>query len=146
MRVKSMTVVAALCLIVPNAFATGLCDLLTPAEASAILGTATKPGKLMGAAACMFSVTSQEDMSVSVMDGLGNITASYFEQASAKAANRTAISGLGEKAYYQVSDGNHGIVSILTNNRIVMLEARGGKKEGLQEALVSAAKKVMSRL
>jgi hypothetical protein len=145
MRFRSLTVVAALCLIVPSAFATGLCDLLTPAEAAAILGTATKPGKLMGATACVFSVTSQEDMSVSVLDGLGSMAASYFEQASTKAANRTSIAGLGEKAYYQVSDGNHGTISILTNNTIVMLEARGGKKEGLQEALVNAAKRVLSR-
>ncbi|MGO9634488.1 MAG: hypothetical protein ACLPX1_11410, partial [Steroidobacteraceae bacterium] len=63
-----------------------------------------------------------------------------------KTSNRTSISGLGEKAYYQVSDGNHGIISILTKDAIVMLEARGGTKEGLQEALLSAAKKVMSRL
>jgi hypothetical protein len=27
-----------------------------------------------------------------------------------------------------------------------MLEARGGKKEGLQDALVNAAKKVLSRM
>jgi len=146
MRFTSMTVGAALCLIVPNAFATGLCDLLTPAEASAILGAAAKPGKLMGPTACVFAVTSREDMSVSVLDGLGNLAASSFEQATAKAANRISISGLGEKAYYQVSDGNHGIISILTKDAIVMLEARGGKKEGLQEALVTAAKKVMSRL
>jgi hypothetical protein len=146
MRFTSMTVVAALCLIVPNAFATGLCDLLTPAEAAAILGTAAKPGKLMGPTTCVFAVTSREDMSVSVLDGLGNLTASSFEQATTKTANRTSISGLGERAYYQVSDGNHGIIRILTKDAIVMLEARGGKKEGLQEALVSAAKKVMSRL
>ena len=100
----------------------------------------------MGPTACVFTVTSREDMSVSVSDGLGNLTASFFEQATTKTANRTSISGLGEKAYYQVSDGNHGKISILTKDAIVMLEARGGKKEGLQEALVSAAKKVMSRL
>lgn len=100
----------------------------------------------MGPTACVFAVTSREDMSVSVLSGLGNLTASSFEQATTKTANRTSISGLGEKAYYQVSDGNHGIISILTKDAIVMLEARGGKKEGLQEALVSAARKVMSRL
>lgn len=146
MRFTSMTVVAALCLIVPNAFATGLCDLLTPAEASAILGTAAKPGKLMGPTTCVFAVTSREDMSVSVFSGLGNLTASSFEQATAKTANRTSIAGLGEKAYYQVSDGNHGIIRILTKDAIVTLEARGGKKEGLQAALVGAARKVMSKL
>jgi hypothetical protein len=53
---------------------------------------------------------------------------------------------LGEKAYYEVTDGNHAVVTILTKSTIVMLEARGGKKEGLQDALVNAARKVMSRL
>jgi hypothetical protein len=146
MRFKSITVFAALCLIVPNAFAKGPCDLLTPSEASAILGAAAIPGKPTGSTACVFSVTNQEDMSVSVLDGLGNLTASYFEQTTRKGANRTPIAGLGEKAYYEIRDGNHGIISILTNHTIVMLEARGGRKEGLQDALVNAAKKVLSRL
>jgi hypothetical protein len=99
----------------------------------------------MGTTACMFSVTSDEDMSVSVLDTFGNVTASFFEDIIPKTAKRTSISGLGEKAYYSVSEGNHGIIAILTNKAIVMLEARGGKKEGLQDALVNAAKKVMSR-
>ena len=72
MRFKSMIVFAALCLIVPNAFAKGPCDLLTPSEASAILGAATKPGTSRGTVACIFSVTSNEDMSVVVLDGLGD--------------------------------------------------------------------------
>ena len=146
MRFKFIIVFAALSLIVPNAFANGPCDLLTPSEASAILGAATKPGTARGTVACIFSVTSREDMSVSVMDGPGDLTASYFEQTTRKAVNRTSITGLGEKAYYDVSDRNHGIIRILTNKAIVMLEARGGRKEGLQDALVKAAKKVMSRL
>ena len=146
MRFKYMIVFAALCLIVPNAFAKGPCDLLTPAEASAILGAATKPGMPRGAVACIFSVTSNEDMSVVVLDGLGDQTASSFELTLTKNAIRTPISGLGEKAYYEVNDGNHGMIRILTNKAIVMLEARGGKKEGLQDALVNAAKKVLSRM
>ena len=81
-----------------------------------------------------------------VLDGLGDHTASSFELTLTKAATRTPISGLGEKAYYEVSDGNHGIIRILTDKAIVMLEARGGRKEGLQDALVSAAKKVISRM
>jgi hypothetical protein len=131
---------------VPNAFAKGPCDLLTPSEASAILGAATKPGTPRGTVACIFSVTSQEDMSVMVLDGLGALTASSFEQTLPKTATRTPISGLGEKAYYEVSDGNHGIIRILTDKAIVMLKARGGRKEGLQDALVSAAKKVIARM
>jgi hypothetical protein len=146
MCLKYLTVFAALCLIAPNAFAKGLCDLLTPSEASAILGAATKPGTPRGPTACVFSVTSHEDMSVMVLDGLGDLAASYFEQTTPKTVNRTSISSLGEKAYYELSDGNHGIIRILTNKTIVMLEARGGRKEGLQDALVNAAKKVMSRL
>ena len=146
MRFIPMTVFAALCLIVPNAFAKGPCDLLTPSEASAILGAATKPGTPRGTVACIFSVTSHEDMSVVVLDGLGDHTASSFELTLTKSATRTPISGLGERAYYEVSDGNHGIIRILTNKAIVMLEARGGRKEGLQDALVNAAKKVLSRM
>jgi|HubBroStandDraft_3_1064219.scaffolds.fasta_scaffold451809_1 hypothetical protein len=146
MRFIPMTVFAALCLMVPSAFAKGPCDLLTPSEASAILGAATKPGTPRGTVACIFSVTSQEDMSVMVLDGLGALTASSFEQTLPKTATRTPISGLGEKAYYEVSDGNHGIIRILTDKAIVMLEARGGRKEGLQDALVSAAKKVIARM
>ena len=146
MRFISMTVFAALCLIVPNAFAKGPCDLLTPSEASAILGAATKPGTPRGTVACIFSVTSNEDMSVSVLDGLGDLTASYFVQTLPKTANRTPIAGLGERAYYEVTDGNHGMIRILTTKAIVMLEARGGRKEGLQDALVNAAKKVLARL
>ena len=146
MRFKSMIVFAALCLIVPNAFAKGPRDLLTPTEASAILGAATKPGTPRGTVACIFSVTSQEDMSVMVLDGLGNLTASSFEQTLPKTATRTPISGLGERAYYEVTDGNHGMIRILTTKAIVMLEARGGRKEGLQDALVNAAKKVLSRM
>src|ERR1700730_8417832 len=103
MRFKSMIVFAALCLIVPNAFAKGPCDLLTPSEAAAVLGAATKPGQLKGTTACVFSVTSQEDMSVSVLDGLGTLAASLFEQTTRKAATRSSLSGLGEKAYYEVS-------------------------------------------
>ena len=146
MRFIPMTVFAASCLMVPNAFAKGPCDLLTPSEASAILGAATKPGTPRGTVACIFSVTSQEDMSVMVLDGLGALTASSFEQTLPKTATRSPISGLGEKAYYEVSDGNHGIIRILTDKAIVMLEARGGRKEGLQDALVSAAKKVIARM
>jgi hypothetical protein len=146
MRFIPMTVFTALCLIVPNAFAKGPCDLLTPSEASAILGAATKPGTPRGTVACIFSVTSHEDMSVAVLDGLGDHTASSFELTLTKSATRTPISGLGERAYYEVSDGNHGIIRILTDKAIVMLEARGGRKEGLQDALVSAAKKVISRM
>jgi hypothetical protein len=145
MRLKSMTVFAALCLIAPNAFAKGPCDLLTPSEASAILGAATKPGTPRGTVACIFSVNSNEDMSVVVLDGLGD-PATSFELTLPKAATRTPISGLGERAYYDVSDGNHGMIRILTNKAIVMLEARGGRKEGLQDALVNAAKKVLSRM
>jgi hypothetical protein len=85
-------------------------------------------------------------MSVMVLDGLGDLTASSFEQTLPKTATRTPIAGLGEKAYYEVSDGNHGIIRILTDKAIVMLEARGGRKEGLQDALVSAAKRVISRM
>jgi hypothetical protein len=85
-------------------------------------------------------------MSVSVLDGLGDLTASYFEQTLPKTATRTPISGLGERAYYEVTDGNHGMIRILTAKAIVMLEARGGRKEGLQDALVDAAKKVISRM
>jgi hypothetical protein len=147
MRFISITVFAALCLIVPNAVAKGPCDLLTPSEASAILGTATKLGTPRGTVACIFSVNSNEDMSVVVLDRLGDQTASSFELTlNTKTATRTPISGLGEKAYYDVSEGNHGILRILTNKAIVMLEARGGRKEGLQEALVNAAKKVLSRM
>jgi hypothetical protein len=146
MRFKSMIVFAALCLIVPNAFAKGPCDLLTPTEASAILGAATKPGTPRGTVACIFSVTSNEDVSVAVLDGLGDLAASSFEQTLPKTATRTPISGLGEKAYYEVTDGNHGMIRILTTKAIVMLEARGGRKEGLQDALVNAAKKVISRM
>jgi hypothetical protein len=146
MRSRSMIVFAALWLIVPNAFAKGLCDLLTPAEASVILGASTQPGKLMGAAACVFSVTSKEDMAVSVLDPAGSLPASFVEGVIPRTANRISIPGLGEKAYYSVRDGNHGILAILMNNTIVMLEARGGRKEGLQDALVNTAKKVMSRL
>jgi hypothetical protein len=132
-----MIVFAALCLIVPNAFAKGPCDLLTPTEASAILGAATTPGTPRGTVACIFSVTSKEDMSVVVLDGLGDQTASSFELTlNTKTATRTPISGLGEKAYYEVTDGNHGMIRILTTKAIVMLEARGGRKEGLQDALV----------
>ena len=147
MRFIPMTVFAALCLIVPNAFAKGPCDLLTPTEASAILGAATTPGTPWGTVACIFSVTSHEDMSVVVLDGLGDHTASSFELTlNTKTATRTPISGLGEKAYYEVTDGNHGMIRILTTKAIVMLEARGGRKEGLQDALVNAAKKVISRM
>lgn len=146
MRFKSMIVLAALCLIVPNAFAKGPCDLLTPSEASTILGAATKPGTPRGAVACVFSVTSNEDMSVVVLDGLRDQTASSFELTLTKKATRTPIPGLGERAYYEVTDGNHGMIRILTTKAIVMLEARGGRKEGLQDALVNAAKKVLSRM
>jgi hypothetical protein len=146
MRLISMTVFAAFCLIGPNAFAKGPCDLLTPSEASAILGATTKPGTPRGTVACIFSVTSREDMSVSVLDGLGDLTASNFGQTLPKIATRTPISGLGERAYYEVTDGNHGMIRILTAKAIVMLEARGGRKEGLQDALVDAAKKVISRM
>jgi hypothetical protein len=38
------------------------------------------------------------------------------------------------------------MIRILTAKAIVMLEARGGRKEGLQDALVDAAKKVISRM
>ena len=86
-------------------------------------------------------------MSVVVLDGLGDHTASSFEiTLNTESATRTPISGLGERAYYEVSDGNHGMIRILTNKAIVMLEARGGRKEGLQDALVNAAKKVLSRM
>jgi hypothetical protein len=85
-------------------------------------------------------------MSVSVLDGFGDLTASYFEQTLQKTATRTPISGLGERAYYEVTDGNHGMIRILTAKAIVILEARGGRKEGLQDALVDAAKKVISRM
>jgi hypothetical protein len=147
MHFKSMIVFAALCLIVPNAFAKEPCDLLTSTEASAILGAATKPGTPRGTVACIFSVTSKEDMSVVVLDGLGDQTASSFELTlNTKTATRTPISGLGEKAYYEVTDGNHGMIRILTTKAIVMLEARGGRKEGLQDALINAAKKVISRM
>ena len=81
-----------------------------------------------------------------VLDGLGDQTASSFEITLRKSATRTPISGLGDRAYYEVSDGNHGMIRILTNKAIVMLEARGGRKEGLQDALVNAAKKVLSRM
>jgi hypothetical protein len=109
--------------------------------------TTTKPGTPRGTVACIFSVTSKEDMSVVVLDGLGDQTASSFELTlNTKTATRTPISGLGEKAYYEVTDGNHGMIRILTTKAIVMLEARGGRKEGLQDALVNAAKKVISRM
>jgi hypothetical protein len=85
-------------------------------------------------------------MSVVVLDGLGDHTASSFELTLPKSATRTPISGLGERAYYEVTDGNHGMIRILTTKAIVMLEARGGRKEGLQDALVNAAKKVISRM
>jgi hypothetical protein len=91
-------------------------------------------------------VNSHEDVSVAVLDGLGDYAASSFEQTLPKNATRTPISGLGVKAYYEVTDGNHGMVRILTTKAIVMLEARGGKKEGLQDAMVNAAKKVIARM
>jgi len=146
MRYRAMTVVAILCSAIPFAFAKSPCDTLTAAEASAVLGATTQAPKFVGMG-CIYSVSSSEDFSVLVMDGLGAMAERSYEEAVAdKSAKHTAVAGLGEKADFELSEGNHAIIHILSKNRLVILEARGGKKDGLQDAMIQAAKKVLSRL
>ena len=146
MLCRAMTCFAILCSATPFAFAKSPCDVLTAPEASAILGATAQAPKLVGMG-CMYSVSSSEDFSVLVMEGLGAMAEMSYEEAIAdKSAKHTAVSGLGEKADFALSEGNHAIIHILSSKRLVILEARGGKKDGLQDAMIQAAKKVLSRL
>jgi hypothetical protein len=130
----------------PVTFNKSPCDGLTAAEASAILGATTQAPKLAGTV-CTYSVSAKEELSVSVMDNAGAMAALLYEQgATDKTAKHSAVSGLGDKADFALSGVNHAIINILSKDRLVILEARGGKKEGLQDSMIEAARKVMSRL